>query len=171
MGLLAAAFIVLGLVAITARFAARDAGGSIALPRIVDDSIGMWVLRRITGRPLGRVDDRFDAADPLARYRRPSTVLAPRVDPRISLRRPSGLGVAAAMMPGPAFALAPPIEPAWRVVTRSAAPSPAARASALPVVRGATWRARIRPRLAPAWLAGAFVVGFLSGSVLGLITR
>ncbi len=45
------AFAVLGFLAIIGRFLARDASGEIRLPRVVDDSIGMWALRRLTGRP------------------------------------------------------------------------------------------------------------------------
>jgi len=50
--LLVGALVVLGFLAIVTRFIARDASGEIRLPRIVDDSIGMWALRRITGRRL-----------------------------------------------------------------------------------------------------------------------
>ncbi len=45
-------FVVLGLIAIAVRFAPRDGTGRVRLPRIVDRSIGMWALRRLTGRPL-----------------------------------------------------------------------------------------------------------------------
>ena len=63
MELLVGALIVLGFLAIAARFVARDPSGGIVLPRIVDDSIGMWTLRKLTGRPLGeRVDE--DEPDP-----------------------------------------------------------------------------------------------------------
>jgi hypothetical protein len=50
--LIVGALVVLGFVAIVARFITRDETGQIRLPRIVDDSIGMWALRRITGRRL-----------------------------------------------------------------------------------------------------------------------
>ncbi len=50
---LVGALVVLGFLAIIARFLTRDASGEIRLPRIVDDSVGMWALRRLTGRPLG----------------------------------------------------------------------------------------------------------------------
>jgi hypothetical protein len=51
--LLAGALVVLGFLAILVRFIGRDSSGEIRLPRVVDDSIGMWTLRRITGLPLG----------------------------------------------------------------------------------------------------------------------
>jgi hypothetical protein len=52
----------LGFLAIVARFIARDASGEVRLPRIVDDSIGMWALRRLSGRRLGmqHEDDALD---------------------------------------------------------------------------------------------------------------
>ena len=53
MEILVGALVVLGFLAILARFGMRDATGEIRLPRVVDDSIGMWTLRRITGRRLG----------------------------------------------------------------------------------------------------------------------
>ena len=58
MEILVGVLVVLGVLAILARFVTRDASGGIRLPRVVDDSIGMWTLRRITGRRLGeRVGD------------------------------------------------------------------------------------------------------------------
>ncbi len=52
MELIVGALVVLGFLAVVTRFITRDASGEIRLPRIVDDSIGMWALRRITGRRL-----------------------------------------------------------------------------------------------------------------------
>jgi hypothetical protein len=46
------ALVVLGFIAITVRFIPRDDAGRARLPTIVDNSIGMWALRRMTGRPL-----------------------------------------------------------------------------------------------------------------------
>jgi hypothetical protein len=46
------ALVALGFVAIVVRFAPRDEAGGARLPGIVDNSIGMWALRRITRRPL-----------------------------------------------------------------------------------------------------------------------
>jgi hypothetical protein len=55
------AFIVLGLIAVVIRFLPRDAAGVVVLPRIVNDSIGMYLLRRATGRRLGeRAEFWFD---------------------------------------------------------------------------------------------------------------
>ena len=53
MELFVGALVVLGFLAILVRFIGRDSSGEIRLPRVVDDSIGMWTLRRITGRRLG----------------------------------------------------------------------------------------------------------------------
>lgn len=47
---LAAALVVLGLLTVIGRFIVHDASGRVRLPRIVDDSIGMWVLRSIRDR-------------------------------------------------------------------------------------------------------------------------
>lgn len=52
MELIVGALVVLGFLAVVTRFITRDASGEIRLPRIVDDSIGMWALRRVTGRRL-----------------------------------------------------------------------------------------------------------------------
>jgi hypothetical protein len=50
--------VVLGFIAIIVRFVPRDEAGGIRLPTIVDNSIGMWALRQLTGRPLWeRADD------------------------------------------------------------------------------------------------------------------
>jgi len=50
--LIVGALVVLGLLAVATRFITRDGVGEIRLPRIVDDSIGMWALRKATGRRL-----------------------------------------------------------------------------------------------------------------------
>lgn len=50
--LIVGALVVLGFLAILIRLFPRDADGRALLPRIVDDSIGMWALRRLTGRRL-----------------------------------------------------------------------------------------------------------------------
>lgn len=59
------ALVVLGFLAIAARFIARDASGEVRLPRIVNDSIGMWALRRLTGRRLGMPDEVDELDDDL----------------------------------------------------------------------------------------------------------
>jgi hypothetical protein len=48
--LIAGALVVLGLIVVAGRFLLRGESGELVLPRIVDDSIGMWVLRRLSGR-------------------------------------------------------------------------------------------------------------------------
>jgi hypothetical protein len=57
--LIVGALVVLGFVAVVTRFITRDASGEIRLPRIVDDSIGMWALRRMTGRRLRERDGKI----------------------------------------------------------------------------------------------------------------
>ncbi len=57
------ALVVLGFIAIAARFVPRDVAGQTPLPRIVDESIGMWALRRLTGRPLWDPNDDAEATD------------------------------------------------------------------------------------------------------------
>ena len=47
------ALVIIALIAIVVRFLPRDAAGEPVLPRIIDDSIGLWMLRRMTGRRLG----------------------------------------------------------------------------------------------------------------------
>ncbi|HEY8438289.1 MAG TPA: hypothetical protein VIK65_06715, partial [Candidatus Limnocylindrales bacterium] len=47
-----AALVVVGLVAIAIRFVPRTDAGHVLLPRVVDESVGMWALRRVTGRAL-----------------------------------------------------------------------------------------------------------------------
>jgi PKD domain-containing protein len=41
---------VLGMLAIVIRFAPRTSSGEVLLPRVIENSIGMWALRRLTGR-------------------------------------------------------------------------------------------------------------------------
>jgi len=62
--LIVGALVVLGLVAVVVRFLPRTEAGRVVLPRVIDASIGMWVLRRLSGRPLGAAPEAepFDAA-------------------------------------------------------------------------------------------------------------
>jgi hypothetical protein len=57
------ALVVLGFVAIAVRFVPREDAGRVRLPRIVDESVGMWALRRLTRRALWERPDE-DAVDP-----------------------------------------------------------------------------------------------------------
>lgn len=50
MELFVGALAVLGFLAIIVRFLPRDAAGRIQLPRIIDQSIGMWLVRRAIAR-------------------------------------------------------------------------------------------------------------------------
>src|SRR6478752_4855384 len=54
-------FAVAALVAIAVRFASRDEGGERRLPRVIDESVGMFAIRRALGRPTEAASDR-DAA-------------------------------------------------------------------------------------------------------------
>ena len=84
MEFLVGALVVLGLLAIVTRFVSRDGSGRIRLPRIVDDSIGMWALRRMTGR---RVWERRADHSPSA---------TPGLDPNEADAMRAALGAAAA---------------------------------------------------------------------------
>ncbi len=41
----------------------RDEAGRAQLPRVIDDSIGMWALRRLAGRNLGDWTDDLEVVD------------------------------------------------------------------------------------------------------------
>lgn len=49
--LVAIAFVIAGFAAIAVRFQPRDWLGERRWPRFVDTSVGMWLIRRLTGRP------------------------------------------------------------------------------------------------------------------------
>jgi hypothetical protein len=53
---LAIVFVVVALGAIAWRFLPRSPDGPVRLPRVVDDSIGMYLLRRTLGRPTERTE-------------------------------------------------------------------------------------------------------------------
>jgi hypothetical protein len=55
-------FVIAAFVAIALRFTPRDAAGGRRLPRIVDESVGMYVLRRALGRSTEAAFDRDAAA-------------------------------------------------------------------------------------------------------------
>jgi hypothetical protein len=59
--LVALAFAVAGLIAVAFRFAPLDAAGARRLPRAVDDSVGMYTIRRLLGRPTDAPDAVPDA--------------------------------------------------------------------------------------------------------------
>jgi PKD domain len=68
------ALVVLGFIAIAVRFVPRDAAGRARLPRMVEESIGMWAVRRLTGQAdTNRQDsgDRDGPATPVDREPRP----------------------------------------------------------------------------------------------------
>jgi hypothetical protein len=50
--LIVGTFFVLGMLAIVIRFAPRAPSGEVVLPWVIENSIGMWALRRLTGRRL-----------------------------------------------------------------------------------------------------------------------
>jgi hypothetical protein len=128
--LLVGALVVLAFVAILNRFAFRDASGQFRLPRIVDQSVGMWVLRRMLGRPTD------PEMDPFARFRRPSTVLG---------RRPGG-PTRPALRPAPR----PAPRSARTPATRPRPPASTARPVPPAVLRDAAGSRDEEP-LPPAW--------------------
>jgi hypothetical protein len=56
--LIVLAFVLVAFVAIAARFMPRDAAGGRRLPRIVDESVGMYVVRRALGRSTESASER-----------------------------------------------------------------------------------------------------------------
>jgi len=122
--LLVGALVVLAFAAILIRFAFRDGSGHFRLPRIVDQSVGMWILCRMLGRPTD------PDMDPFARFRRPSTVIG---------RRP-GAG------PDPARRAA-----TRRAAASAAAESPSAARPTPPSVLRDAAGSRDEDTLPPAW--------------------
>jgi hypothetical protein len=141
--LLVGALVVLGLLAVLLRFSTIASSG-LRLPRVVDESIGMWALRRITGRRLGEgssADDDHGADHRLDRHAAEPTRaslggLAPRREPAdapggsVATTSLASAGLTSASMtaptrfvasrsPGPSHALRPP------AVTTPIAPPPA----------------------------------------------
>ena len=183
MEVLVAVLIVVALVAIAVRFGLGGPTGSARLPRIVDDSIGMWVLRRVTGRPLmGRPAG--DRPDPFARFRRPSTALATRVPPPRppGTRRPDQSAPVAARARTSPSATVPtlpaesgpeaPAPDTWQVIPRP----PAGRAFGSPIVPAAD-PARARRRGGATVVVGYLglavvvaVVAFIAGAALGVVS-
>jgi hypothetical protein len=60
--LVVAAFVLLGYLAILVRFAPRRASERVGLPEILDESVAMWLLRRLTrrGSPEPRIGESAD---------------------------------------------------------------------------------------------------------------
>jgi hypothetical protein len=175
MELLVAALAVAALVAIAVRFGLRGPSGGVHLPRIVDDSIGMWALRRLTGRPLlGRPAG--DRPDPFARFRRPSTTLATRVPPPARPGRARPLGTSNLAAPGTAEGAQRPealTEPgvrgsaSWQVIPRRP-PGRAFGSSILPIAEPARRTGRATAVLGYLGLAIVVaVVAFIAGAALG----
>jgi pyruvate/2-oxoglutarate dehydrogenase complex dihydrolipoamide acyltransferase (E2) component len=95
------AFVALGFLAILVRFIARDASGEVRLPRIVDDSIGMWTLRRLSGRRLGRRDGDDELDDGLVIHPDAADATRPALGAAVaatSRRAPSRAAVSAHMV-------------------------------------------------------------------------
>jgi PKD domain len=59
--LLVLGFVAAGFVAIVLRFVPRDSSGKRRLPQAVDDSVGMFTLRRLLGRPTDLPDEKPEA--------------------------------------------------------------------------------------------------------------
>ena len=60
MELLVAALVVVGLIVVAGRFLFRSRSGEIVLPAILDESVGMWAIRRVTGLRLWEHEDQPD---------------------------------------------------------------------------------------------------------------
>jgi len=60
--LIVGAVALIGIAASVVRFLPRDDAGRIVLPRVVDDSIGMWLVRQVTGRRRETVADATTAS-------------------------------------------------------------------------------------------------------------
>ena len=61
--LIVIAFVAVAFVAIGARFVPRDASRARRLPRVIDESVGMYVVRRALGRSTEAVSDRLAGHD------------------------------------------------------------------------------------------------------------
>lgn len=165
------ALAVLGLVAIVARFSPRDASGELQLPRIIDDSIGMWALRRLTGRPTD------PAVDPFARFRRPSTVLGRRPDAAARLRaRPAEPVVPRAIptvLRGASEAASDaPLPPAWTTIERRPLDDRPFGSSirVIPAPPPARWRPRAALQIVALTVCvalGGLAIGAVAGMVSG----
>jgi hypothetical protein len=161
--------VAVALVAIAIRFFAWSDARGVRLPRIVDDSIGMWVVRRLMGRPVASTNSASGPLDPFAPFRRPTTVLALRVDARVAaLLRASARGAV-----GPAGSLAGDtswIGPAWSVIERPAPRGRAFGSSILPEV-GRRPVVQRGLRLYATLATLAVVLGFALGAGLAVATR
>jgi hypothetical protein len=91
--LIVGALVVFGLVAVAVRFFPPGEAGGIVLPRVIDDSIGMWILRRITRRRLGAARLTSLAASRYPAEQQPVAALAARLAAR---RRAAERGAAVA---------------------------------------------------------------------------
>ncbi|MBA2720708.1 MAG: hypothetical protein H0U52_15930 [Chloroflexi bacterium] len=139
MELIVGALVVLGFLAILARMLPRDAAGRTMLPRIVDESVGMWALRRLTGRSLlGRPWDDEEEFD---------------IEGATPTGLPGGAGLAGALSvsvaaddrPSDLQAGPVPLAPTWSVVSRAPTRSvPVAAPNAAPAASRAGPARRIR---------------------------
>jgi len=135
--------VVVGILFVAARFLVRPGGsGAVRLPQVVDDSIGMWVLRRLSGRPLG--DRRAGAASDAARPRGPRPFSA-------AVARRMGIRSAGEVAPRPVAPAAPPI----------AAQAAAGQSTGRTGMRGATIGLLV---------VAAVVVGLAIGTGMALLT-
>jgi hypothetical protein len=161
--------VAVALVAIAIRFFAWSEAGSVRLPRVVDDSIGMWIVRRLMGRPVAAVDGGSGPLDPFAPFRRPSTVLALRVDARVAAllrgRPPGAVGPAGSLGVDTSW-----IGPAGSVVERPARPGRAFGSSILPEL-GRRPVVQRGLRLYASLATLAVVLGFALGAGLAVATR
>ena len=129
MEFLVGALVVLGFLAILIRFIGRDSSGQVRLPRVVDDSIGMWTLRRITGRRLGARawDDEIEADQQLDPNASDATRAAVDANAAIAANPPSAATAANPTIVPPRSAPAR-VAPVRMPPTRDIAIRPRARA-------------------------------------------
>ena len=144
MELLAAVVIVVGFLAIVVRFIARDPTGEVRLPRIVDESVGMWALRRATGLSLWqRHEEPDDEGSTSGERPAPFGSLEPTA---VSAQRPG----------------APLLQPSLIGTTRRLPLAPPAPRPPRPQ-RPRTWSIRAWPWPSPAGpLAAAFVISIVA---------
>ena len=133
--LLVAALVVVGLLVVAGRFLFRSKSGEIVLPAILDESVGMWALRRVTGLRLWERDAPADdevagsAADPPGSTAAPgwsgapaSTAVAwPDADPNAryqSARRSAAAAAAGGSVAGTPPGPAATVGSRWPIASR-----------------------------------------------------
>jgi hypothetical protein len=138
------AALAIAVVAILGHFLLRSGGGELVLPRIVDESIGMWILRKVTGRRLWErepeeADDEASAGVPVMAAPAATRPPSGQTEPPIRI-----LTLPPATLPPMTVPPAPPAPPTATTVTGSPRPVP------VPVTAGIDLLARrARPAVLP----------------------